>query len=169
MALQVLAGTGKSKSPTADGGYFSITAQDKEGTNIAVTTSKIQFKADFTGKSTLDTKSAPSDLRILSLSAKAETLQQKLALRSAMDLMYCPKEAASCTDSDWVKQACDAPDCTIKGATVQLSTTKLGTYVLHGSSSYVVPGEEGEDGTSAASYISVALSLVVAALVCVFV
>ncbi len=116
-------------------------------------------------------KSAPSDLRILS--SKAETLQKKVALRSTMDLMFCPKVSANCTASDWTKEACTAPDCTIQGATVQYSTTKLGTYVLHGSGSYVVTGGDGDgkgkDGTSAASTISAALSLLVAALVYVFI
>jgi hypothetical protein len=103
-------------------------------------------------------------------------LQQKMFSRSTMSLMFCPKPIASCTaDADWVAETCTAPECTITGAVVEHSTKKFGTYVLHGSSEYVVVaddggGSEGGDGTSdtkssAASTLSVVLSLVLAAIV----
>jgi hypothetical protein len=174
MTLQVLAGTGKSTSSKASGGYFAITAKSNAGAGAAITDTATPFKfvADFTGKPTLEVKSAPSDARILSSSSKTESLEQKVALRSTMKIMFCPKPYADCVDADWVAKTCDAPDCKITGATVEHSTKFFGTYVLHGSSEYVVDGGGGGggDGTSdtkssAASTLSVALSLVVAAIV----
>jgi len=83
--------------------------------------------------------------------------------------MFCSKPIASCTaDADWVAQTCAAPDCTITGATVEYSTKNFGVYVLHGSNDYVVDGGGGgtsDTKSSAASTLSVALSIVVAALV----
>jgi hypothetical protein len=187
MTLQVLAGTGKSTSSKASGGYFAITAKSDAGTGAAIadTTTPFKFVADLTGKPTLEVKSAPSDARILSSSSEAESLEQKVALRSTMNLMFCPKPIADCVDADWVVETCAAPDCKITGSTVEHSTQKFGTYVLHGTSGYVVEGggsggSEGGSGgsggtsgtsnssetsSSAASTLSVALSLVVAAIV----
>ena len=168
MTLQVLAGTGKSNSSKANGGYFGITAKSGAGSGSAIadTSTRFKFVADFTGKPTLEVKSAPSDTRILSSSSKAESLEQKVALRSTMNLMFCPKPYADCVDADWVAETCTAPDCKITGATVEHSIGRFGTYVLHGSSDYVVDGETTKDNkSSAASTLGVALSIVVAALV----
>ena len=184
MTLQVLAGTGKSTSSKASGGYFGITAKSSSGSAIADTSTNFKFVADFTGKPTLEVKSAPSDSRMLSSSSKAESREQKVALRSTMNLMFCPKPYADCVDADWVAESCTPPDCKITGATVEHSIRRFGTYVLHGSSGYVVDGggdgggggggggggNEGGNGggngtSSVASTLSVALSFVVAALV----
>jgi hypothetical protein len=106
MTLQVLAGTGKSNSSKANGGYFGITAKSDAGSGSAIadTSTRFKFVADFTGKPTLEVKSAPSDSRILSSSSKAESLEQKFALRSTMNLMFCPKPYADCVDADWVAE-----------------------------------------------------------------
>jgi len=162
---EVLAGTGKSTSSKANGGFFGITARSATGDAIDATTTPFKFVADFTGKPTLDVKSAPSDLRILSSFSKVESLEQKVAVRSTMNLMFCPKPMANCTDTDWVAEACTAPDCKITGATVEHSTKKFGTYVLHGSGSYVVEGQTDVPKSSAGSTLSVALSIAVVALV----
>ena len=161
--LQVLGSTGKSASSKATGGYFGITAKADAGAgaSIATTTSNFQFVADFSGKSTLDVKSAPSNFRMLSL----ESLQQNVALRSTAKLMFCPKSISNCTDADWVDETCTAPDCKITGATVEHSTKKFGTYVLHGSNDIQAPSDTSTPKSSAASTLSAALAIVVAALV----
>jgi len=132
---EVLGSTGNSKSPKATGGFFVITAKSDAGAGSALTATTLNFKfvADFSGKPTIDVKSAPGDFSILSSSAIAESSQQKVSLRATPKLMFCPKSIADCTDTDWVDEACTAPGCKITGSTVEHSTKKFGTYVLHGS------------------------------------
>ena len=133
--LQVLGSTGNSKSSKATGGSFVITAKSDAGAGSALTatTANFKFVADFSGKPTLDVKSARGDFSISSSSGIAESFQQKFSLRATPKLMFCPKSIADCTDADWVDEACTAPDCKITGSTVEHSTKKFGTYVLHGS------------------------------------
>ncbi len=165
MTLQVVVASGTSKSAKADGGFLGISAKSSTGSDVASTSNAFKFTADFTGASTLQTSSAPSDSRVSIKSRSEEPLHPRMSVRSTMNLMFCPKPLASCTDADWVAETCTSPDCKITGATVEYSTKKFGTYVLHGSGSYVVEGKTDVPKSSAGSTLSVALSIAVVALV----
>jgi hypothetical protein len=165
-SFKVMASTGKSTSTKAKGGSFSVSASDSSGAAIAATSEPFQFIADFSGASTLTPLSASSDVRAYVKSTASNFPLPKMTVRSAMSLMFCSKALSNCPDADWVAES----GSTITGATVTHSTTKFGTYVLHGSDGYVAstdvagtPNKSPSSG-STSSTISVVVYLAVTAL-----
>ena len=144
---------------------FSITAKSGSGTPIATTSNSFSFTVDFSGKSSLETKSALSDsTKSLSKPATSKSTLEKISLRSGGSLVYCEKPMPDCTDSDWTAVQCSS-GCSVSGTTVTYSTTKFGTYGLSGS---VVTGSANTPPPqSSANAASVLFASVAALLYCI--